>query len=205
MFFICSQICTGVEYVHSQNLVHRDLKPSNIYFSTDGTIKIGDFGLVTDGEPGDSHHSTPSHGAGGGDTQHTDQVGTHTYMSPEQLSQQPYNHKVDIFSLGLIFLELLIPFSTQMERLNVLSDVKKDKFPSSLSSMNNERGLLSRMLHKKPDMRPEAKEILSQPWLKDIPGEGEPLGRRRLDTLVNDEESTESIGIDLLNEEILDN
>ena len=92
-----------------------------------------------------------------------------------------------------------------MERLNVLSDVKKDKFPSSLSSMNNERGLLSRMLHKKPDMRPEAKEILSQPWLKDIPGEGEPLGRRRLDTLVSDEESIESIGIDLLNEEILDN
>jgi len=200
---IFSQICVGVEYVHSQNLVHRDLKPSNIYFSSDGVIKIGDFGLVTDGELGQQHgdgpHS-PSHGAGG-DTQHTDQVGTHTYMSPEQLLQQPYSHKVDIFSLGLIFLELLVPFCTQMERLNVLSDVKKDKFPFSLSAMNEEKRLLSRMLHKRPDLRPEAKEILSQPWLTEIHEDNAGVGRR-LATLVSEEKL---IGIDILNEEILDN
>ena len=89
-----------------------------------------------------------------------------------------------------------------MERLNVLSDVKKDKFPLSLSPMHMEKGLLSRMLHKSPDLRPEAKEILSQSWLRQIQVEDVPVGRRRLDTLVSEEEA---LGVDILNEEILDN
>ena len=89
-----------------------------------------------------------------------------------------------------------------MERLNVLSDVKKNKFPFSLSFQHQEKGLLSEMLHKRPDLRPEAKEILSQPWLREIPKDNAGGGRRRLDTLVSE---VEFIGIDILNEEILDN
>ena len=45
---------------------------------------------------------------------HTDQVGTLTYMSPEQLQRKPYSHKVDIYSMGLVLLELLVPFTTQV-------------------------------------------------------------------------------------------
>ena len=80
-----------------------------------------------------------------------------------------------------------------MERLNVLSDVKKDKFPPSLATMSEEKHLLINMLHMRPDKRPEAKEILSLTWLS-----GMPIGRRRLDTIVSSE-------WDILNEEILDN
>ena len=120
IFDIFCQICSGVEYVHSHNLVHRDLKPSNIYFSVEGVIKIGDFGLVTDdklGQAGDQPDHQPDDLEGlHYDHQHTDQVGTQTYMSPEQLKRKPYNHKVDIYSMGLVLLELLVPFSTQVRQ-----------------------------------------------------------------------------------------
>ena len=47
-------------------------------------------------------------------SQLTDQVGTQMYMSPEQLAKKPYDKKVDIYSLGLVFFELLVAFSTQV-------------------------------------------------------------------------------------------
>jgi len=193
IYNIFSQICSGVEYVHSQNLVHRDLKPSNIYFSSDGVIKIGDFGLVTDdklGGGGDhGHHHEHHHHH----HQHTDQVGTLTYMSPEQLQRKPYNHKVDIYSMGLILIELLVPFSTQSERLIKFNEAKKGDLPGSL--LQQESSLVSRMLHQVPDGRPEIGDILGLSWLEEVSRRSE---RRRRDT--------ENLALlDIRDEEILDN
>lgn len=94
----------------------------------DQQIKVSDFGLVTSilDDGGRQNLPGPEYTQNG----YTSQVGTQLYMSPEQLSGQPYNHKVDIFSLGLILFELLVPFSTEMERLMTLQDIKLGKFPS---------------------------------------------------------------------------
>ena len=158
---IFSQICAGVEYVHSQGLVHRDLKPSNIFFSQDGVVKIGDFGLVTGGELGAGEVET-GEGTTWPGQQHTDQVGTHTYMSPEQLEGRPYNHKVDIFSMGLILLELLVPAATAMERLGMLGKARQPgvELPASLAGRAGEAGLVRDMLSVEPAARPEAAQIL---------------------------------------------
>ncbi|CAH8516097.1 unnamed protein product [Heterobilharzia americana] len=67
---------------------------------------------------------------------HTDHVGTDLYMSPEQERGDNYNHKVDIFSLGLIFLELLITFSTSMERIYTLTRAKQQKLPKDFITCN---------------------------------------------------------------------
>ena len=109
-------------YVHSKGMMHRDLKPSNIFFSLEGNIKVGDFGLVASSAYGGLQNSYLVL-KGLGDEQyrqqHTGNLGSHFYMSPELISGRKYNHKVDIFSLGVIFFELHYPFDTDMERAKV--------------------------------------------------------------------------------------
>lgn len=60
---------------------------------------------------------------------HTQQVGTHLYMSPEQLHGHQYSYKVDIYSLGLILFELLCVFGTEMERIQTIKMLRSNKFP----------------------------------------------------------------------------
>ncbi|XP_016664104.1 eukaryotic translation initiation factor 2-alpha kinase 3-like [Acyrthosiphon pisum] len=103
---IFNQIIEGVEYIHSQKFIHRDLKPSNILFISDDQIKIGDFGSVTKMIKSDIWNEYDSKQRCLNE-QHTNQVGTQLYMSPEQILGKPYNFKVDIYSLGIILFELL--------------------------------------------------------------------------------------------------
>lgn len=170
---IFEQIIGAVEYVHLKGLIHRDLKPSNIFFALDGQIKIGDFGLVTDNaaespqfelnrsvSASDGSKSNSSH------HRHTQQVGTHLYMSPEQVSGLPYNYKVDIYSLGLILFELFVTFSTEMERINTLKSVRNNKIPDEFQQkFQNEFQLLQIMLSPNPGDRPTTFGIRARPPL----------------------------------------
>lgn len=132
-----TQIVSAVEYVHKNNLIHRDLKPSNIFFSINGEIKVGDFGLVTECEECcDVELEEEFEEVSNDDAfkpkklkKHTKAVGTQLYMSPEQLNGSSYNYKVDIYSLGVILFELLVPFQTTMERIKTLSDLRRNSFP----------------------------------------------------------------------------
>ena len=93
---IFQHICSGVQYIHKEGFIHRDLKPANIYFTQSKLVKIGDFGLATNmGQ------------------EQTRGAGTPWYMAPEQWNSTDYTNKADIYSLGLIWLELLVPFGTQ--------------------------------------------------------------------------------------------
>ncbi|CAH0562470.1 unnamed protein product [Brassicogethes aeneus] len=145
------QILNAVEYVHLRGLIHRDLKPSNIFFALDGQIKVGDFGLVKDVEDSlDETKKNISLISNG----HTIEVGTQLYMSPEQLKNGNYDYKVDIYSLGLIFFELLVPFSTDMERFKILSQLRKGEFPSYFKDkFPNEYKILKEMLCEDPRKR----------------------------------------------------
>ena len=176
VFAIFRQIVEAVNYVHSSGLMHRDLKPSNIFFSSDGAVKVGDFGLVTaavescDTSPAassaDPSSLTPLQTAdcssSSGTLSHTDNVGTFLYMSPDQLAGVSYSNKVDIYSLGVILYELLVPFRTEMERLHTLKHVRDLSFPHSFcKKFAPESELLIQMLAVNPTHRPSAGEILT--------------------------------------------
>ncbi len=98
---IVPQICAALEYAHGKGVVHRDIKPENIMMDTDGSIKITDFGLarLVHGESAE---------AIGRLTRTNVMMGTPDYMAPEQREKaKEVDHRADIYSLGVIFYEML--------------------------------------------------------------------------------------------------
>lgn len=108
------EIIEGLEHIHKQNMIHRDLKPMNIFLDSRDQVKIGDFGLAT-----------TNYMALQNNDPHSGRVGTALYVAPEMMSERPtYNQKVDIYSLGIIFFEMISNFDTGMERIKTITDLR---------------------------------------------------------------------------------
>ena len=99
------QIVQGLIAAHDRRIVHRDLKPENLFVTTDGRVKILDFGVAKlQSAPEDSARSVEELTTV---TRSGAVIGTVAYMSPEQLRSKPVDHRSDIFSVGAILYEML--------------------------------------------------------------------------------------------------
>src|SRR5271163_2686156 len=88
---------------HEKGIVHRDLKPANVMVSNEGRVKVLDFGLAKDVRAASSGDATMTSDSR---TQVGVVMGTPAYMSPEQTSGRPLDHRTDIFSLGVVLHEM---------------------------------------------------------------------------------------------------
>ncbi|NXG53865.1 E2AK2 kinase, partial [Psilopogon haemacephalus] len=144
------QILKGVNYIHSEGLIHRDLKPQNILISREDKVKIGDFGLVTS-----VAYET-----------FTENRGTKSYMAPEQVGDR-YGKEVDIYALGLIWFEILSPFTFRHEKVEVWPDIREGQLPESFNNgFPAVAPIIKKMLSKDPSGRYSVSEILN--FLKNI-------------------------------------
>jgi tetratricopeptide (TPR) repeat protein/predicted Ser/Thr protein kinase len=97
---ILAQVCRALEAAHHEGVIHRDLKPQNIMLDKNGRAYVMDFGIARSM-------------LGAGMTQTGALIGTPDYMSPEQAKGQPLDARSDLFSIGIIFYEMLsgkVPF-----------------------------------------------------------------------------------------------
>uniref|UniRef100_A0A8D2IY38 PRKR-like endoplasmic reticulum kinase n=1 Tax=Varanus komodoensis TaxID=61221 RepID=A0A8D2IY38_VARKO len=95
-----------------------------------------------------------------------------------------YSHKIDIFSLGLILFELLYPFSTQMERVRTLAEVRSLTFPPLfIQKYTQEYAMVKHMLSPSPMERPEAAVIIENPIFEDLEFPSKPVLRQRSRTI----------------------
>ncbi len=98
------QIARGLTAAHDHLIVHRDLKPENLFLTTDGLVKILDFGVAKLQNAPDDNRSIENLTTV---TKNGAVLGTVAYMSPEQLRGKPVDHRSDIFSFGAILYEML--------------------------------------------------------------------------------------------------
>ena len=123
---IVAQVAEALGAAHQSKIIHRDIKPDNVMVRPDGYAKVLDFGLVklTEVEP------VP----GAANTQLGVAMGTLAYMSPEQASGEPVDHRTDIWSLGIVLYELATgrkPFSTETRQATINAILSTQPAPAT--------------------------------------------------------------------------
>jgi serine/threonine protein kinase/Flp pilus assembly protein TadD len=155
---VAAAVADGLAAAHAKGIVHRDVKPENVFLTSDGGVKVLDFGLarLTD-KGGAARPGEPS--APSLETQPGVVLGTVSYMSPEQVRGEPADARSDLFALGCVLYEMLTgcrPFQAATAAETMAAILHEP--PPALSQSGRERPaeldrLILRCLEKDPTRR----------------------------------------------------
>ncbi|XP_071437671.1 serine/threonine-protein kinase PAK 3-like [Pithys albifrons albifrons] len=157
MAAVSRECLQGLYFLHSHRVIHRDIKSSNILIRTDGSVKLADFGLCAQLSVEQCYRSSV--------------IGTPWWMAPEVVTSRPYGPKVDIWSLGIVGLEMIegeVPYqdetSTMAQHMISTGGTPKLKKPKEVSAWL--RDFLTCCLETDQDRRWSAQELLQHPWIE---------------------------------------
>ena len=148
---IAIQVGRGIEAAHNKNIVHRDIKPQNIMISTEGKVKVTDFGIAR---------------AATSNTISSDVMGSVHYSSPEQARNGFVDGKSDIYSLGIVMYEMVtgrVPFDGDTTVAVAIQHLQEEMVPPSVYAPNlpiSMEKIILKCTQKNPDRRYSSKTAL---------------------------------------------
>ncbi|KAJ3016679.1 Serine/threonine-protein kinase 24 [Thoreauomyces humboldtii] len=152
--YILREILKGLDYMHGENRIHRDIKAENILFDNWGALKLADFGVAAQIKAPASSRTTF--------------VGTPLYMAPEIIKGDAYGCTVDIWSVGILAIELATgqPPRSNLHPMDILYATVKEDAPLLKGSKGSAQfqDFVKRCLTKDPEQRATAKVLLDHPF-----------------------------------------